>query len=190
MGFCALLTDKYSRKEKYLQALALHIPCLSSTWLGACLKHKQVIDWQPYLLPAGESVLLGGAARSRILCPFDPITTKLVDMLDRRPNILHGANVIVVMNVITGRGETEEKRRSYSFLLQAMRAGRVEQVPDLCAAKDLLKQGQFGWIFVDDGDVHRTRTVLEKGKKERFKVRIAGIDMIGQSLILGALYEE
>jgi hypothetical protein len=36
--FCAVIADGYSRKTKYLQALALGIPCLSSRWIDNCIR--------------------------------------------------------------------------------------------------------------------------------------------------------
>jgi hypothetical protein len=36
--FCAVIADGYSRKTKYIQALALGIPCLSSRWVESCIK--------------------------------------------------------------------------------------------------------------------------------------------------------
>jgi DNA repair protein Crb2 Tudor domain len=36
--FCAVLAEKYSRKVKYLQALALAVPCLSLRWVDSCVR--------------------------------------------------------------------------------------------------------------------------------------------------------
>ena len=36
--FCAVIADEYSRKVKYLQALALGIPCLATKWIESCIK--------------------------------------------------------------------------------------------------------------------------------------------------------
>lgn len=36
--FCAVIADAYSRKPKYLQALALEVPCLSVKWTESCIK--------------------------------------------------------------------------------------------------------------------------------------------------------
>ena len=71
-----LLADEPNQKPKYLAALALGIPCVSTKWLLAC--HEQVsvfltnarvgvnhidfdpqhalINWIPFLLPAGEYI--------------------------------------------------------------------------------------------------------------------------------------
>jgi hypothetical protein len=36
--FCGVIADGYSRKPKYLQALALGLPCLSCRWIENCIK--------------------------------------------------------------------------------------------------------------------------------------------------------
>jgi DNA repair protein Crb2 Tudor domain/BRCA1 C Terminus (BRCT) domain len=36
--FCAVLADEYSRRVKYLQALALALPCLATKWIEHCVK--------------------------------------------------------------------------------------------------------------------------------------------------------
>ena len=36
--FCAVIADGYSRRTKYLQALALGIPCLASRWIESCIQ--------------------------------------------------------------------------------------------------------------------------------------------------------
>jgi hypothetical protein len=41
--FCAVIADVYSRKVKYLQALALGIPCLATKWIECCIKQVRVI---------------------------------------------------------------------------------------------------------------------------------------------------
>lgn len=38
MTFCAVIASEYSRKVKYLQALALGVPCLSVRWVDICIK--------------------------------------------------------------------------------------------------------------------------------------------------------
>lgn len=44
--FCAVIADEYSRKVKYLQALALGIPCLATKWIESCIKRvRSVLDY-------------------------------------------------------------------------------------------------------------------------------------------------
>lgn len=87
LEFAALLTDQHSRKVKYMQALALGLPCLSDKWIDACIENvdetnsdghgdsdstrNRLVNWQPYLLAAGKSDALDDAIKSRCL-PFGP----------------------------------------------------------------------------------------------------------------------
>ncbi|KAL2424223.1 hypothetical protein ABEF95_000346 [Exophiala dermatitidis] len=120
LSFTALLTERHSRKEKYMQALALGLPCLSGKWVEACMRANRPMDWTTYLLPAGESAELDGAVKSRILnaavaatvnnnnnAANDDVATttvKVKDMILARPNILAGSRVIVVMGTGSGNG--------------------------------------------------------------------------------------
>lgn len=42
--FCAVLADEFSRRVKYLQALALGLPCLATKWIEHCV--KQVFSYR------------------------------------------------------------------------------------------------------------------------------------------------
>ena len=186
LGFTALLTDRHSRKVKYMQALALGLPCLSGRFIEASLKAESLVDWQSYLLPAGESAALEGATRSRIMPHVNAESVKLSDMLASRADVLSGAATIVVI----GRGKAEAKRKPYAFLVQALGAGKVEKVADIKAARALIEdnEGMFELVFVDDKDVKTAQAVLRgKGKP---KCRVAGNELIVQSLILGRLFDE
>ena len=104
LGFTALIADRHSRKEKYMQALALNLPCLSGKWVDSCIAKECVIDWQPYLLPAGESAALEGATRSRILAAIpDPSSAKMADMIDTRSRLLDDSAVIFVTDAARRR---------------------------------------------------------------------------------------
>jgi len=200
VGFTALLTERHSRKEKYMQALALDLPCLSGRWIEACTTADQVVDWQMYLLPAGESIELDGATRSRVMRAMDPTSVKLSQMISSRPTVLSGANVAVVM----GRGKAEMKRKPYPFLIQALGARRVEKVADVKAAEELVSGDEpFDWVIVDDRDMPAAEKLLSaEGRKGRDDdgddddgghpgrpgCRVAGNELIVQSLILGKLW--
>lgn len=193
LGFTALLADRHSRKEKYMQALALNLPCLSGKWIESCIAKERVVDWQPYLLPAGESTVLDGAIRSRILPAMpEPSNAKMVDMIETRPSLLMNSAVIFV----TGRGKAEEKRRPFIFLTQAIGAGRIEKVADLNGVKTLLddENGElqgYKWVFVDDSQVCAAENLLG-GQQGNYsgQVRVVGNEFICQSLILGSLVDE
>jgi hypothetical protein len=193
IGFTALLADRHSRKEKYMQALALNLPCLSGKWIESCVAKQRVVDWQPYLLPAGESAVLDGAIRSRILPAMpEPSNAKMVDMIETRPSLLKNNAAIFV----TGRGKAEEKRRPFVFLTQAIGAGRIEKVADLNGAKTLLddENGElegYKWIFVDDSQVSAAENLLRSQQGNYSgRVRVVGNEFICQSLILGSLVDD
>jgi len=190
-GFVALIADRHSRKPKYMQALALGIPSLSGRWVEACIAANRIKDWQPYLLSAGESLVLEGAVRSRVLSPVDANTALLKDMISTRPNLLQGEAAIVVK----GRGKAEEKRKPYIFLTKAAGAGKVETCADTKSAKALLdgdSEHLFRWVFVDDKELRKAEaTLLPKGQGRKSKeIRVVGNAFLCQSLILGRLWEQ
>lgn len=163
-GFACLIADRHSRRAKYMQALALNIPCLSGRWVEDCVRHNQILDWEMYLLPAGESMYLDGATKARVLGPNPASTARLADMVAARPKLLEGQSVLLVM----GRGKAEEKRRAYIFLTYALGASRVERVLDLRAAKAALTEQQeeggsspaWDWIYVDDHEEAAAKAMI------------------------------
>jgi Fungal Rad9-like Rad53-binding/BRCA1 C Terminus (BRCT) domain len=189
-SFVSLIADRHSRKAKYMQALALGIPCLGGRWVEACIAANRVLDWGPYLLSAGESLELEGAVRSRVLPTVDANTALLKDMIAARPNLLQGEAVIV----IKGKGKAEEKRRPYIFLTKAAGAGKLEACVDLKGAKALLDReadSAFKWVFVDDKELGKAEAaLLPKGKSRQSKeLRVVGNEFLCQSLILGRQWE-
>ncbi|KAJ5381535.1 uncharacterized protein N7496_003963 [Penicillium cataractarum] len=218
IGFTCLIADTHSRREKYMQALALNIPCLSGRWVEDCVAKGRVLDWDIYLLPAGESKYLNGATRSRIMTPISPMEARLSDTISSRPSLLDGKSVLIVM----GRGKAEEKRKAYVFLTLALGASRVERVPDLETAKTLLDSqagaspspSNWDFIYVDDADQTAAKSMLASSqaqssapvnprKRRRSTVtmsrpnlatligpQVVGSEFVCQSLILGRLFEE
>ncbi|RMJ21437.1 hypothetical protein PHISP_07690 [Aspergillus sp. HF37] len=213
IGFACLIADKHSRREKYMQALALNLPCLSGRWIEDCAAQRHVVDWGMYLLPAGESLYLDGAAKSRLLPPTPPATARLADTVADRPNLLAGQSVLLVM----GRGKAEEKRKAYIFLTYALGASKMQRVLDLKSAKAVLdQQAGWDWVFVDDDEQDSARAMIlgestdvpvksqsaRRGRKRKMpagpvdpssgggaKARVVGNEFLCQSLILGRLFE-
>ncbi|KAJ5109342.1 hypothetical protein N7456_006017 [Penicillium angulare] len=213
MGFACLIADTYSRREKYMQALALGLPCLSGRWIEDCVASGHVINWDIYLLPAGDSTYLNGATKSRMMIPTPPSESRLAETIGARPKMLTGKSVLIV----TGRGKSEEKRKAYIFLTFALGASRVERVPDLETVRAILEyQTQVSlpckWdlIYVDDSDyasatsmlTPKTRRVSQvHGKKRKFDMSdstddskpiamVVGNEFFCQSLILGRLFAQ
>ncbi|KAF8425611.1 BRCT domain-containing protein [Tirmania nivea] len=210
VGFACVIADKYSRRVKFLQALALGIPCLAGRWVEDCIKKNMVVDWEMYLLPAGESAYLSGAIRSRILPPFSAATSKFLGIVEQRRKLLDGYNVLLVM----GKGKVGEKRRPYRFLVWAMGARIVRGVVSVEEANAVLREGVNGPVGVQDSGIDGVvgaelacqrwdLVYLDSGSgrvgKEKLwtgvpkgwgRPRIVDDEWVVQSLILGRLLTE
>lgn len=218
LGFIALLADHHSRREKYMQALSLAIPCLSSRWIHDSVSKSQTQPWDRYLLPSGESSVLNGAVRSRILTgPFDAQAASLANTIGARSKLLRGKKVIFLV----GKGQAEQRRRTFIFLTQALGVDALERVKDVAAAKTLLGSGgiEVDYVYVGEGDVDAAASELGAGGKGKAaggagkqrarksvegvesgmlsveltdkgrQVRVIGNEFLVQTLILGALVE-
>ncbi|KAJ5723723.1 hypothetical protein N7488_001758 [Penicillium malachiteum] len=219
VGFACLIADTYSRREKYMQALALGLPCLAGRWIEDCIASGHVIDWDVYLLPAGDSTYLDGATKSRMMIPTPPSEARLPETIATRPQLLKGKSVLIV----TGRGKAEEKRKAYIFLTFALGASRVERVPDLEAAREVIEAQteaslpcKWDLVYVEDADQASAKSMLTptpktqkatptRGRKckksEMFNLssstndfspiaRVVGNEFVCQTLILGKLLGE
>ncbi|KAI4765849.1 hypothetical protein E4T51_01227 [Aureobasidium sp. EXF-12344] len=212
LGFVALIADKHSRRAKYVQALALSLPCLSGRWILDSIASGNVLPWTKYLLPAGESAFLSGAVRSRTLTPYVPTTVKLAQTIQDRERLLQGGRVLLVSAGAGGR--KWEARRAYAFLTVALGASVVRRVSGLDSAKRILDAEEgWGWVYVEGTIEEAEKTLFrngsvedggtaKKGRKRKReddgqekmvatrrdgKVRIVGDEFVVQSLILGDL---
>jgi hypothetical protein len=212
LGFTAVIADNYSRKAKYMQALALGLPCISGYWVEACVTKGQVISWSPYLLSAGQSSILGNAVKSRVLVPYNAETARFEETFSGRDKLLDGKSILIV----TGKGKAEEKRRAYTFLSRALGPTRTTQVPDLQTARKILVNSEadgtnWDMLYVDNADENAaqsvvfgaTPSVIATGKRKRVskgtaedatppptkKIRIIADEIMMQSLILGQFIE-
>jgi hypothetical protein len=220
LGFVALITDAHSRSTKYIQALALNVPCLHLRWVQDSLSASRAAPFTKYLLPAGVSKFLdpNGIVRSRTMSVYDPAADDMsfAHTLSARDLLLHGQSVLLV----TGKSKKEiERRQPFIFLTHALGSANVGQCADLGAAADMLRDGQWDWIYVDNGEAGVADAAAElfgrgrpakakKGKKRKREdteereelvargevggkgVRITCAEFVIQSLILGALVEE
>ncbi|KAM3069001.1 radiation sensitive protein rad9 [Clarireedia jacksonii] len=212
VGFVALIADEHSRKAKYMQALALGLPCISGRWIHDCISKSSIIDWMPYLLSSGQSSFLGGAIKSRYLHPYSAVDATLFETFANRPKLLEGKSVLI----ITGRGQVEEKRKPYTFLTRALGADRVGQAHDVVAAKKMLLEGEkkgeeFDWLYVDGkkdvevsifdgagagagaggaGKKRKRTSGVNADSSAPKRIRVVNDEIIIQSLILGQLIEE
>lgn len=208
IGFVALIADEHSRRVKYMQALALSLPCISGRWISECVSKDEIVDWAPYLLCAGQSSFLGNAIRSRTLQPYSPAGASFSDTFTKRVKFLGGKSILVV----TGKGRAGDKRKHYLFLTRVLGPARLEQVSDLEQARKILLEstGQQAWdlVYVDENQEHADKVIFGQaptsgaGSKKRKRgpaaedeaatperVRIITDEVIIQSLILGQWME-
>lgn len=111
VGFVAVIANTHSRRAKFLQALALGLPCLAPRWIEDCVRRARVVAWEHYLLAAGESSHLG-AVRSRTLAGYDARAARLHAVVARRPKLLHGRGVVVVVAAAAARRACERRVRA------------------------------------------------------------------------------
>lgn len=197
LKFVALITDRHSRKAKYLQALALNFPCLSGKWLEECVKRGVLVDWSPYLLPAGDSKALDGATKSRILAPYDPSTSSISTILNGRTLLFGGDHV----TFIKAKGRKDERKEEIHndrmFLLKAMGASELSQVNDQALAKSsstgMNSCDGRRWIVHDETRDKSSKpgaSHLAKSHRDgRAEAAIVVFDFIVQSLIHGSLLD-
>lgn len=206
-GFTALITDTHSRKPKYMQALALGLPCLSWKWISNCVRTNTIVDWSIYLLCAGQSQVLG-AIRSRSLDWYDARNANLDEIIGKRSLLLSNAKVLLV---IKKTKKEEEKRLQYLFLAQILGASLV-RVGTLEEARAELKKKEeaddsFDWVYVGGLPVDAEKILFGWGqpatkKRKRQstsedtddpppkRVRTLNDELLVQSLILGRIIED
>ncbi|KAK1637740.1 hypothetical protein BDP81DRAFT_425782 [Colletotrichum phormii] len=212
IGFTALIADGHSRKVKYMQALALGLPCISDRWIATCVSKGAVVDWLPYLLCAGQSTFLRDAIRSRYLAPYSASEARLSDVVERRPKMLEGSQILLVMK----KSRAEEKKMPYVFLAHVLgatlsRAYSVDEAKETLRQRELLED-PFDWVYVDEhtgSEEELFSTVVpaskpSKASKKRKRaapatddaprppkrIRTLSNELVIQSLILGRMIEE
>jgi hypothetical protein len=212
-GFTALIADGHSRKVKYMQALALGLPCVAARWVTTCLDRNELVDWAPYLLCAGQSAFLGDAIRSRSLPPYDAATALLPDVIRARAKLLEGSRVLAVV-----KKALENKKMAYVFLARVLGASltRVYTVDEARAEMRAAEEAgdTFDWVYVD-GKADEEALFAVSGpattaggggggkKRKRVsaaasfvaqppvkRVRTLSDELVIQSLILGRLIED
>ncbi|KAM0561934.1 hypothetical protein ACHAPJ_003105 [Fusarium lateritium] len=202
-GFTALIADSHSRKVKYMQALALGLPCLAHQWITACLNKGAIVDWEPYMLCAGASAVLGNAIRSRILTPYSAADARLADIIEQRTRLLDGQRVLVVVDSKKSRNEAKEP---YIFLATVL-GPSISRVFSTQQAREVLLEHQkagnpFDWLYLDKGTGTVEAVVASTemvGNKKRRKstaaqpkienIRVLDDELVIQSLILGRMVE-
>ncbi|KAK1835399.1 DNA repair protein crb2 [Podospora conica] len=213
MGFTALIADGHSRKVKYMQALALGLPCLHYRWVTKCLDAGETVDWSDYLLSAGQSAMLGDAIRSRNLPTYNAATARLADVMAQRSKFLDGSKILLVV-----KKSLEDEKNAYVFLARVLgaTATRVFSMDEArLQAKAAEDAGRpFDWVYVDgkedagglfgtaaaaganNGRKRKRRStsasasVLGEASPVLKKIRTLSDELVIQSLIFGRLIEE
>lgn len=207
-GFTALIADGHSRKVKYMQALALGLPCIHERWITACIEGQKLVPWSDYLLCAGNSSFLADAIRSRQLPYYDAASAKLREVIQDRPRLLDESRILLIM-----QRADESKKAAYVFLARVLGAS-LSRVYTIDEARKQLKAREdashpFDWVYVDEKMVGRADLFTDlvspptagKKRKRRIdmdtstrpapkKLRALSDELVIQSLILGRLMEE
>lgn len=203
MGFTCLLADKHCRSAKYIQALALGIPCLSSRWIQDCATKQRILAWEPYLLAAGESTLLDGAIRSRQLQPYRAEDSKLSSVIEHRTKLLEGMSVLLIMT------KSEEKAmKNHPLLTHALGAEKVARAASIEAAANTVADARangerWDWVYSHENEkqtekiLYGNTSIGKKRKRGRVedadpvkRPKIVGHEFVIQSLILGRLVDD
>ncbi|KAF2125395.1 hypothetical protein P153DRAFT_370065 [Dothidotthia symphoricarpi CBS 119687] len=153
LGFVALISDSHSRSTKYIQALALNVPCLHLRWIQDSLSASRALSFARFLLPAGVSKFLdpNGVLRSRTIRTYDPSADDVLfaQTINDRDLLLRDQAVLL----ITGKSKKEiEKRAPFVFLTHALGSAAVARCADLPAAARALKDSHWDWVYVDSAD--------------------------------------
>lgn len=205
IGFACVISDKHCRKAKYIQALALGIPCLATRWVDDCISKRRILPYEPYLLAAGESEYLRGAIRSRVLQRYDPNIATLSQIVANGPRFLADKSILLIMS----KAE-EETMRFYPLFTHALGACKISRALSLeAAAKAIAKAQADGepWDFVyshdhdkrSRGDENKRRVEKyllgtnsaepnrKRGRDGDGTTKVVGNEFLIQSLILGQL---
>ena len=197
VGFTCLIADRHCRRAKYIQALALGIPCLATRWIPDCISRQTLLPLSPYLLPAGDSTFLNGASRSRVLDPLpDPTNTDLSFIFSHRSRMLADTSILLIM-----QKHEEQTMRHHNFLTHALGAARVAKALNAEAAAKIVvdaeaKGEHWDWVYTHDKVKETEKAIFGSigGKRrkqvrggDRRKTRVVGNEFVIQSLILGQL---
>jgi len=107
LKFIVLLSDKPRQSEKYLCAMALGIPCLSTRWVDESFCNMALEDWRVYLLGAGFSTSLGGhsSGRQSFLCAYNSFTLTDIEARHGQFQVFADQNFLILTAQKTSKGE-------------------------------------------------------------------------------------
>lgn len=135
-----LLADEANQKPKYLVALALGIPCVSTKWLLDCRdqvgmlsatienrahhvdRQHALIDWTPYLLPAGEYT--HGLISQRVNLRWGDKSKQLCEIyrdLHGSNSTLRGKSVLCIGTELFPPGKPRSLKRVSAYVISDIR---------------------------------------------------------------------
>ncbi|KAI0647044.1 hypothetical protein C8Q79DRAFT_957521 [Trametes meyenii] len=127
-----LISDDIHQKAKYLIALALGIPCISTDWLAAVMKEKIFVDWNSYLLPAGFSDHLNTRISQLIDVDFGSCDEQLTEIAKNTvpAKVFSGKKVLCVAPqfVLKKNGNGNQAAEAVPRIILCMGAATVEAV--------------------------------------------------------------
>ncbi|KAG9244743.1 hypothetical protein BJ878DRAFT_479890 [Calycina marina] len=204
IGFVALIADEHSRKVKFMEALALGLPCLSPRWIEACVSAGRLLSWAPFLLCAGYSTYLD-AVRSRNLKAYPADEGCFVEIFAQREVLLDGRSILLV----AGKGSATEAKKPYVFLTRVLGPSKLDQVADYDLAKQKLVEAEargesYDIVYVDNektanssiygpgpgGPKKRKSRVSEARTSAPKRVRLMTDEVVIQSLIVNQLLDQ
>ncbi len=143
LKLAVVIADSHARRAKYLQALALGLPCLHHGFIDDCLREKRIVDYRPYLLSAGEAFYPGSNVFMSMSIRLSEPTT-LEALIMQRRTVLNGKTMIVVA------GDTDEEHtatRLHLFLAWAMGVEDIMSCRNLDEAYHILLRKEEGKIW-------------------------------------------
>ncbi|KAI0670390.1 hypothetical protein C8Q78DRAFT_1079362 [Trametes maxima] len=127
-----LISDDIHQKAKFLIALALGIPCISTDWLDAVKKETAFVDWNPYLLPAGFSDHLNTRISQLVDVDFGSCDEQLTEIA-RNPvpaKVFSGKKILCIAPqfVLKKNGNGNQAAEAVPRIILCMGAATVEAV--------------------------------------------------------------
>ncbi|KAF9648083.1 hypothetical protein BDM02DRAFT_3116022 [Thelephora ganbajun] len=192
-----LLADESNQKPKYLVALALGIPCVSTQWLLDCREQHALINWTSYLLPAGEYT--HGLMSQRVNLRWGDKSQQLRETYRDTygsNSTLHGKSVLCIGPELFPPGKSRglkrfnseddrqnESTRKLPSIVLAMGADHVEAVCDVKYA--LYKTFEYDFVLVKDVEEVKKFNATRKGDRPP----CVHIPWIKECLIAGKLLD-
>ncbi|WBW73971.1 BRCT and tudor domain DNA checkpoint protein Crb2 [Schizosaccharomyces osmophilus] len=122
--YAFVISDTHSRKVKYLEALALNLPCVHPRFITICLEKQKIVDHSPFLLAAGYSRRLNTILSQRVRS-FPGFT--LYDQLQDNSGPLSDKRILFLLPNINfsrnGLASDEYSQRVLAHMFQALALG-------------------------------------------------------------------